>query len=226
MREVHTQPRWQCWYCQSLLPTSGSFLTPTELEEHITNVHKKEVAESLRSTIVKHSMLHDQSALQDCPFCGGFPEELEKKFTDRDYREARKALEKHVEQHFITVALIMVPIEMEHQQDDKNDDENSEAQRDNRSELDLDGIGAIHELKCSNDACDCKNDAKDSPLDRSTLDDDSSYRDNVDIQDEWKFWSDCKAYQDLADDIKLREYFKIETIQDAIEKSPADLSNL
>ncbi|UKZ64246.1 uncharacterized protein TrAtP1_005465 [Trichoderma atroviride] len=221
MREVHSQPRWQCLQCQSLSPTSGLYLNPAELEEHITNVHSNDVAESLRPTIVKHSKLHDQPALQDCPFCGGFPEELEEKYTDRDCREARKALEKHVEQHFITVALILVPIEMEHQPDDENDDDNSEAQRDNRSELDLDGIGVIPEDKCSDDACDCKDDAKDSSLDNSAFEDDPSHSDDVDIQDEWKFWSDRKAYQHLADDIKLREYFKIETVQDAMEEIPA-----
>ncbi|PNP40966.1 hypothetical protein TGAMA5MH_06832 [Trichoderma gamsii] len=133
---------------------------------------------------MKHAMLHYQPAPQDCSFCGGFPEEIENKYTDRNCTQALKALEKHVEQHFITLALMLVPIDIEYQQDDEYNAEGSEAQRDNRSELDLDGIGVVHELKCSNDACDCKNDATDSRLDWSTLDDDSSYKDNVDIQDE------------------------------------------
>ncbi|KAK1254167.1 hypothetical protein MKX08_008162 [Trichoderma sp. CBMAI-0020] len=228
---VHIQATSPAGYQETRDIVSPSQIRPRtginpKLEQHITNVHGNEVSESLRSTIVKHSKLHDQPALQDCPFCGGFPEELEEKYTDRDCREARKALEKHVEQHFITVALVLVPIEMEHQPDDENDDENSEAQRDNRSELDLDGIDVIPEVKCSNDDCDCKDDAKDSPLDRSAFDDDPSYSDDVDIQDEWEFRSDRKAYQDLADDMKLREYFKIETVQDAMEEIPADLSDL
>lgn len=112
----------------------------------------------------------------------------------------------------------MAPIEWrqpQQQQDDEYDDEyddaNLEAQRNNRNEPDIDGISAIHELKCPNDACDCNDNAKDSPFNWSTFDD-PSYKDTVDIRDEWKFWSDCNACQDLSDDIKLREYFKIETL--------------
>ncbi|KAL7919928.1 hypothetical protein ACQKWADRAFT_329278 [Trichoderma austrokoningii] len=132
------------------------------------------------------------------------------------HRQAREALEKHIKQHFITVALILVPI-------DQCDGDDSGAQREKRSEPDPDEKDDIYELKCLETTCDCNDEAKDSPVNWSSFDhdDDPSYRGNVDIQDEWKFSSDGKAWQDIADDDKLREYFKIETLTSIPEPKEA-----
>ncbi|KAI1453987.1 hypothetical protein F4805DRAFT_441186 [Annulohypoxylon moriforme] len=154
MRETHTQPEWHCWHCKTS-SSSGPFSTPSELESHLESHHREEITESLRPTLVKHSMIHDQHPLQECPFCGGFPEEIEKTYPDRDGKQSHEALEKHVRDHLVSVALILAPVEMG-ESGDELDDTKSNAQRDDDSERDLDGVGDTYELQCQNTSCDCK----------------------------------------------------------------------
>ncbi|KAM0414538.1 hypothetical protein ACHAPT_013618 [Fusarium lateritium] len=241
MREAHTQPQWHCWHCKSPTLSSGPFSNPGELEDHLTDHHGEEVPETFRPTLVKHSVLRDQHALQDCPFCGGFPEELEKSYPQRECTKAREALEKHVRDHLISVALILAPIETG-ELDEEYDDTKSEAQRDENSARDLDEVSLSHEMQCSNDTCDCRDQRKNSVSDWPTFEAvfessvdisgdklpashiDPSRGPNTNFQDEWEFWyplslpPDCKPigpaeYQDLAEDQKLMEYFRFQYLR-------------
>ncbi|KAI1739865.1 hypothetical protein F4680DRAFT_126310 [Xylaria scruposa] len=110
MRDEHTQPEWHCWYCKNASPSPNPFSASVNLESHLKKHHREEVPDSLRPTLVKHSMIHDQHALRECPFCGGFPEEIEKKHHNRDSEQARESLTKHVRDHLIHVALILAPL--------------------------------------------------------------------------------------------------------------------
>ncbi|KAI0881979.1 uncharacterized protein GGS22DRAFT_171263 [Annulohypoxylon maeteangense] len=161
MRDTHTQPEWHCWHCKT---SSSPFSTAAELESHLVKHHREEVTESLRPTLVKHSLVRDQHPLRECPFCGGFPEEIEKTYPDRDSKQAREVLEKHVRDHLVSTALILAPVEMG-EPGDGLDDTKSDAQRDGDSERDLDGVGEIYELQCENNSCDCKESNKNSGSD-------------------------------------------------------------
>jgi hypothetical protein len=45
----------------------------------------------------------------DCPFCGGYPELLEKRFPDRETLDAQLELRKHVKKHMQEIALYLPP---------------------------------------------------------------------------------------------------------------------
>lgn len=167
MRDKHTQPEWHCWYCKTVSSSSTSFLTPEELGRHLETKHQNEVTDLLRPTLVKHSMIRPNHALEECPFCGEFPKEIEKdsKFekdsgvekdsAERDQESASEKLEKHVKDHLVSVALILAPMKRGEPAGQFNNTQ-SEAQRDCQSERDLIGVGDQYELECSNSSCDCK----------------------------------------------------------------------
>lgn len=183
-------------------------------------------------------MLRHEHALQECPFCGGFPQEIEDNWSDRDSKTAREALEKHVRDHLVDVALILAPVGMgdaDEKFGNKGDDTCSEAQRDNDSERDLDWIGDSYELNCQNGCRDCEERDKDSVLNWSYFPatcgllggpnpqrdtGDPSYAPTVDVAEEWKFWypislpPDCQSthpviYPELEDDVTLGKYFRL-----------------
>ncbi|KAF7517070.1 hypothetical protein G7054_g13929 [Neopestalotiopsis clavispora] len=127
--------------------------------------HMQAVDDPLRPTSIKYSKTQNQQALQECPFCGGFPEEIETKYPTRYCDEANEALEKHVRDHLISVAMILAPVGLGESGDEIRD-LNSEAASDIGSERDLDGDSDTHELECEDPSCDCKDISKNSLHDR------------------------------------------------------------
>lgn len=168
MQKAHTQPRWHCWHCADTPP----FFSAAEFEIHLEGHHSREVADTLRPTLIKHSLVHERHALQDCPFCGGFPEEIEKDLPDRDGKQAQEALEKHVRDHLVSVALFLAPVG-EDEDGLHSDDTQSDAQRGNQSDRGFDNISEAEGLECHNHDCDCKETEKDSTIDRQPLDEDN-----------------------------------------------------
>ncbi|KAH7173257.1 uncharacterized protein B0J16DRAFT_188349 [Fusarium flagelliforme] len=108
MRKSHTEPRWHCWYCDAATP----FFSAEELQKHLERNHQREVTDSLRKTVMKHSLVYDQHALQYCPFCDCFPEEIEDRYADRNADEAQEALEQHVKGHLLSLSLIPASVEI------------------------------------------------------------------------------------------------------------------
>jgi nucleoside phosphorylase len=100
--------------------------------------------------------------LRECPFCGGFPIEIEKRPSHQDREEALEKLEKHVREHLANVALILAPRETGETVDAMSDSK-SEAKTGKNSERDIEGLGESNELECLNVSCDCHNTEKDSP---------------------------------------------------------------
>ncbi|KAJ4123170.1 hypothetical protein NW768_009698 [Fusarium equiseti] len=198
MQKVHTEPRWHCWHCGDAAP----FFSAAELKIHLERYHYNEVTDSLRPTLVKHSLVYGQHALQDCPFCGGFPDDIENDHPNIDGKEAQEALEKHVRDHLVSLALFLVPVEAE--QDGLDcDDTQSEAQRGNDSEHDLDGVSETGELKCQNYDCDCNAIEKDSGWDMSK---DMWYLEEENVKVITQLWNDImadKATQQERDDVLL-----------------------
>ncbi|KAI8262375.1 NACHT-domain-containing protein [Colletotrichum sp. SAR11_239] len=99
--------------------------------------------------------LKEQYVLEECPFCGGFPAEIESEYSDRNLQQAREALQKHVRDHLVSVALILAPVEVS-ELEDETCDTKSDSRIDNTSERDLNEAGAICETECQSDSCDCK----------------------------------------------------------------------
>lgn len=161
MRDTHTQPEWKCWHCKAGPASSSTFSSSAELESHLEMCHPEQIDGPLRSTSIKYSKIHNQHPLEECPFCTGFPEEIETKYPTRDCEEAHEALEKHVRDHLISVAMILAPVESG-ESGDHIEDVNTEAESDIGSERDLEGVGDIHELECEDPSCDCKDTSKSS----------------------------------------------------------------
>ncbi|KAI1121222.1 hypothetical protein F5Y10DRAFT_272290 [Nemania abortiva] len=112
MRHTHSQLEGICRYCEKEPFRSSIFPSPVELESHLEIHHQREFPESHRSYVVEHGRIC--VPFRECPFCGGFPEEIEKDYHSRDRFLARDALAKHVGEHLISVTLILLaPLETE-----------------------------------------------------------------------------------------------------------------
>ncbi|CAJ0549768.1 Ff.00g033810.m01.CDS01 [Fusarium sp. VM40] len=160
MRDAHTQPKWRCWHCNTT-SSPKMFSSADELNDHLENCHSTEVKDSLRSTVLEHSIVSTQHALRDCPFCGGFPIEIEERPSHQDREEALEKLEKHVREHLANVALILAPRETGEPVDTMSDSI-SDAKAGKNSERDVEGIDEDNELQCLNVSCDCHETEKDS----------------------------------------------------------------
>ncbi|KAJ8131835.1 hypothetical protein O1611_g1788 [Lasiodiplodia mahajangana] len=145
MRYKHTQAEWHCFYCKTAPFTYTPFSNKADLESHLEKRHQELIPDSLRPTTVEYSKIR-QHALQECPFCGGFPKEIEKKHPGQDRKELCELLNEHVRDHLIDVALIMAPFETG-ELGNELDDAKSEAQRDNDSECDVDRVGDTYEME-------------------------------------------------------------------------------
>lgn len=134
---------------------SVTFLSSAQLQGHLEECHTDEVKGPMLATSIKYGMIQNEQPFQDCPFCAGYPEEIEKKHQTRDCDAAYKALEKHVRNHLISMALILAPEETE-ESGDEAVELDSEAQPDNNNKRDDEGIGDVFDLECQNPNCDCK----------------------------------------------------------------------
>ncbi|CZR67541.1 uncharacterized protein PAC_17440 [Phialocephala subalpina] len=106
MHEYHMLPRW---HCMSPHQDPKSFSRVQEFEDHI-RTHDENIADNLLATLTKHSVSRDTQIFQSCPFCGGLPHELVSKFPDQTTGDAQLALQKHVRDDLLKIALILPPI--------------------------------------------------------------------------------------------------------------------
>lgn len=208
MSDRHCKVEWHCWECEKLTSVSKCFSTSTELEQHLKDRHAETVSDSLRSTALEHSMLHDPQIFQECPFCGGLPIELEKQYSNQKDWKAYDALQKHVRNHLISVASILLPIDMgqpdDHLGDEEVNDDKSDAQSGDHSQLGSKEPFRDPILYCEEDSCDCKK--QNSITDWSSLEttcqlitdnpkeilpkvhDDPIYSSDRNVELEWEFW--------------------------------------
>jgi hypothetical protein len=94
-----------------------------------------------------------------CPFCGGYPDVLEKSFPDRDTLDAQGALRKHIKQHMQEIALFLPPYRsdiFDRDDDSKGSDvthKRSSIQENPETTDDL-------SVTCDREECDCKHPGK------------------------------------------------------------------
>ncbi|ROW15179.1 hypothetical protein VPNG_03035 [Cytospora leucostoma] len=82
-------------------------LSESDFENYITR--HGEWSEEMRSTIKEASRHKAAYLFQMCPFCGGIPDILMKRFPDVDTPEYQMELRKHVKEHMLILALFLQP---------------------------------------------------------------------------------------------------------------------
>lgn len=162
MKKTHTQPRWQCWYCPQPSSKPLEFASSSLFEDHLSAEHSDKIEASLRGTVAKHSIIQDGLSLLSCPFCGGYPEELEAQHSDQESPEAIEALFKHIRNHLISAALILLPRDFDSGNTRGNKTLDSDAGEGNASAHDfedlalLEGLVTDEQLRCENEDCECR----------------------------------------------------------------------
>lgn len=107
----HKAKTWYCWYCQSDYLQGEIFSSPAALEDHLEWVHDDKVDASLRHVVVRHSVCTDRPVLSQCPFCVAYPKDIDASFSDRTSSDAINALNKHIKDHFIEIALMSIDMD-------------------------------------------------------------------------------------------------------------------
>ncbi|RSL89803.1 hypothetical protein CDV31_015805 [Fusarium ambrosium] len=95
---------------------------------------------------------------QSCPFCGGYPDDVEKLFPERDTLDAQKALRHHIRSHMRDISLFLPPY-----RDDVFDQRDGDEISHRASHCADHSIPRNPEsflLTCERDDCDCKTSGK------------------------------------------------------------------
>lgn len=122
-------------------------------EEHV-RTHGGVSGDAL--AIMKETSLRRVAFLfESCPFCGGYPDVIEKRYPDPIDPDAQLALRRHIKQHMHDIALFLPP----YREDtfENFEDFNSSAVTRRRS-IDMNNAEDTEEWRtiCDNDDCDCK----------------------------------------------------------------------
>ncbi|KAJ5726292.1 uncharacterized protein N7483_007649 [Penicillium malachiteum] len=114
-----------------------------------------EASEADLAFLKKASQRRGVFLFQSCPFCGGYPDVLEKRFPDPIAEKAQTELRKHIKQHMQDIALFLPPY-----RDDISDDEDLEScvmgSRRLRSDRTLLEDSDDWKSICDRSSCDCK----------------------------------------------------------------------
>ncbi|KAH7397169.1 hypothetical protein BKA66DRAFT_605750 [Pyrenochaeta sp. MPI-SDFR-AT-0127] len=82
-------------------------LIEAEFEHHM-NSHG-EVSDDIMAAMKESSRRKGAFLFDSCPFCGGYPDDLEKRFSNRDTLDAQRELRRHIKQHMQEIALFLPP---------------------------------------------------------------------------------------------------------------------
>jgi hypothetical protein len=123
----------------------------TDFEEHITKYSG--ISEEMLATMKEASRRKGAFLFESCPFCGGYPDDLEKRFPNPDTLEAQKELRNHIKQHMQKIALFLPP----YREDifDEDGDLRSSAITRRRS-VNQNDLGELGECTTVCDGQDCK----------------------------------------------------------------------
>ncbi|KAL6695705.1 hypothetical protein J3F84DRAFT_408721 [Trichoderma pleuroticola] len=125
-----------------------------EFEKHIAqHGHGKISAEEI-SIMKKASRRKGPFLFESCPFCGGYPDVVEKRFPNLDTPEAQTALRKHIKQHMQDIAFFLPP----YRDDISNEDDDLKSSVVTGQSAKLDNFedpGEFLEI-CGREDCDCR----------------------------------------------------------------------
>ncbi|CZR68612.1 uncharacterized protein PAC_18511 [Phialocephala subalpina] len=132
-----------------------------EFEEHVAR-HGK-VSNEMLVTMKEASQRKGAFLFESCPFCGGYPDVLEK--LDPDTPEAQKELRRHIKQHMQDIALFLPP----HREDTVNEDDEFKSSIVTRRSVGHSDLGVPDDFitVCGREGCDCKDKGKHSDEDVS-----------------------------------------------------------
>lgn len=148
-------------HMQSHLPVryhiSDSALGHKELNEQDFEDHVRrhgEITEKDMIDMKEASRRKGAFIFEICPFCGGYPDVLEKIFPDRDSVDAQRALRGHIKQHMQEIALFLPPYRSDIQEDDSSHGSVATNRRSNIDKAENDPNDFV-EL-CNRAECDCR----------------------------------------------------------------------
>ncbi|KAK3998237.1 hypothetical protein QBC44DRAFT_346522, partial [Cladorrhinum sp. PSN332] len=80
-----------------------------EFESYIQSSGKQQVSGDMLAPLKEASRRRGVFLFDSCPFCGGYPDDVEKEFPDRDKPEAQSKLRSHIKRHMQEAALFYPP---------------------------------------------------------------------------------------------------------------------
>ncbi|KAH8680260.1 hypothetical protein BGZ61DRAFT_551033 [Ilyonectria robusta] len=130
-------------------------------EEHV-RTHGGVSGDAL--AIMKETSLRRAAFLfKSCPFCGGYPDVIEKKYPNPIDTDAQLALRRHIKQHMHDIALFLPP----YREDTfENFEEFNSSAVTRRHSIDMNNTEDTEEWRaiCDNNDCDCKHTEKNSAV--------------------------------------------------------------
>lgn len=142
------------WYIQTPDGQRLEFEDEKAFEAQI--LEQEACPETLMSTLKHISRQRAPLFLDNCPFCGGYPDTIEKLFPDRRSLDAQHALRKHIKEHMHNIALFLPPYRDELWKGAEVADTNSSVDIRPQSARALDDT--ISQIStCDREECDCKN---------------------------------------------------------------------
>lgn len=123
-----------------------------EFEEHLAQ--HGEISAEVMSIMKKSSRRKGPFLFESCPFCGGYPDVVEKRFPNLDTPEAQIALRKHIKQHMQDIAFFLPP----YRDDILNEDDDFKSSVVTGQSAKLDDFEDPSEFLeiCGKEDCDCR----------------------------------------------------------------------
>lgn len=132
--------------------------TEQEFEDYSTQ--RNDISSGDLQTL-KESARHKGIFLfKECPFCGGYPDDVEKSCKDPNTAEAQIRLRQHIKRHLQDIALFLPP----YREDVFQEDEDSDTSNFSRGTAGFRNVEHLDEnlTVCGKENCDCKDLAKNS----------------------------------------------------------------
>ncbi|KAK4063855.1 hypothetical protein Trihar35433_8563 [Trichoderma harzianum] len=125
-----------------------------EFEKHLAQHGHGKISTEIVSIMKKASRRKGPFLFGSCPFCGGYPDVIEKCFPNLDTPEAQTELRKHIKQHMQDIAFFLPP----YRDDISKEDDNLKSSVVTGQSVDPDDFGDPSEFLeiCGRDDCDCK----------------------------------------------------------------------
>jgi len=147
----------ECWHFEA---PDGRHKEFDKEDEFVAQVLAQDsVPSSMMSTLKEVSRRKGTLLIRSCPFCGGYPDTVEKIFPDPTTPAAQRSLWAHIKEDMHNIAMFLPP----NREDLVGEEEDLSSSPDTRPRSDG-GLGDVveHILACDREDCDCKDSEKDS----------------------------------------------------------------
>ncbi|KAL7908225.1 hypothetical protein GGI35DRAFT_56272 [Trichoderma velutinum] len=130
----------------------------TEFEKYLAQYGHGKMPTEIVSIMKKASRRKGPFLFESCPFCGGYPDIIERRFPNLDTPEAQKELRRHIKQHMQDIAFFLPP----YRDDISKEDDNLKSSVVTGQSFNLDDFEDPSEFLeiCGKDYCDCRSRGK------------------------------------------------------------------